>query len=397
MLRVAIVAHGRFHAFDLARELHGLGHDVVLLSNYPAWAAERFGVTRGDYTGLWPHGGIERVAARLAPSILRQTEAIRHRWFGRWAAQALEGRSWDVVHCWSGVAEEVFTSRRITTGCRALMRGSAHIAEQAALLEEEERRTGVALERPSRWMIAREQREYGRADRIVVLSEFARASFERRGIGAGRVSVLPLGVDVRAFQVSSTEIEARVARILGGGPLRVLFAGTLSGRKGLRDLLDTARACEGLPIEFTVVGPTLPETEALMAAAGPNVTVLGRREQRALPELYSHADVFLFPTIEDGFGMVLTQAAAAGLVILATPNCAAPEILGQGAQGWILPIRRPDVFADRLRWCHRNREDVAAMLLAAATSAGARTWTEVATAFADEATQWVAAGDKRRE
>jgi glycosyltransferase involved in cell wall biosynthesis len=141
----------------------------------------------------------------------------------------------------------------------------------------------------------------------------------------------------------------------------------------------------------------LPETETLAADAGPNVTMLGKREQRALPELYAHADVFLFPTIEDGFGMVLTQAAAAGLIILATANCAAPEILEQGAQGWILPIRRPDVFADRLRWCHRNREEVATMLRAAATSAGARTWTDVATAFADEATRWAAAGDTSRE
>lgn len=394
MLRVAIVAHGRFHAFDLARELRGLGHEVVLLSNYPAWAVGRFGIARDHYSGLWLHGGMERAAARVTPAALRSAEAIRHRWFGRWAARALEGRSWDIVHCWSGVAEEILESRRIDARCRVLMRGSAHIAEQAALLEEEERRTGVPLERPSPWMIAREQREYDRADRIIVLSEFARASFERRGIGSDRISVVPLGVDVRAFRVASADLEARVARVLGGRPLHVLFAGTLSARKGISDLLATARACEGLPMEFTLVGPALPETAELLRGAGPNVTVLGKVEQHALPDVYARADVFLFPTIEDGFGMVLTQAAAAGLLILATPNCAAPEMLEHGAHGWVLPIHRPEVFADRLRWCHRNRDEVATMLRAAATADRARTWTDVAAAFADEVMPWVSAGQR---
>jgi glycosyltransferase involved in cell wall biosynthesis len=210
------------------------------------------------------------------------------------------------------------------------------------------------------------------------------------------VSVLPLGVDVAQFRPSQTQAEARIARILAGGALRVLFVGTLSARKGLRDLLAVARACEGLPIEFTLVGPTLPETGTVLAVRGPNVTVLERREQRALPELYADADVFLFPTIEDGFGMVLTQAAAAGLIILATPNCAAPEVLGQGAQGWVLPIRRPDVFAERLHWCHEHRDDVATMLRRAAVPDQTRSWTEVATAFAHEADRWLSAASPQR-
>jgi glycosyltransferase involved in cell wall biosynthesis len=389
VLRVAIVAHGRFHAFDLARELRDLGHDVALFSNYPAWAVERFGIRREDYSGLWSHGGVERVMGRLAPGALRATEATRHRWFGRWAARALDGHEWDVVCGWSGVSEEWLTSARIVTRCRLLMRGSAHIVEQAMLLAHEERRVGASVERPSDWMIAREQREYEHAGRILVPSEFARASFGRHGIGGDRVSVLPLGVDVAQFRASAAAVEARIARILGGGVLRVLFVGTLSARKGLHDLVATARACEGLPMEFTLVGPTLPETRALLHGAGPNVTVLERREQRALPELYARADVFLFPTIEDGFGMVLTQAAAAGLLVLATPNCAAPEILAGGAPGWILPIRNPEAFAERLRWCHAHRDDVAAMLRSASTGGRTRTWTEVAVAFANGAHTWM--------
>ena len=389
-LRVAVVAHGRFHAFDLARELHRQGHDVTVLSNYPSWAVERFGIESGWYRGLTAHGVTERALARLLPRSLPGTEAARHQWFGRWATRVLEREEWDVVHCWSGISEELLTSKRLRAGARVLMRGSAHIAEQAALLREEESRIGRPVERPSAWMIGREQREYERADHIVVLSEFARASFERRGISADRLSVLPLGVDVEAFRAPEASVQVRVDRILSGRPLRVLYVGALSARKGLVDLLETARRCEGLPIEFALVGPWVSETESLLKGAAPNVVVRGSRRQADLPTEYWNADLFFFPTIEDGFGMVLTQAIAAGCPVLATGHCAAPDLVQAGAAGWVLPIRRPDAFETRIRWCHENRAELADVIRAHATTpVHIRSWHDVATEFAAAAPAWI--------
>ena len=388
MLRMAVVAHGRFHAFDLARELRRLGHDVELFSNYPAWAVERFGVAGDGYHGLWLHGGAERVLGRLAPGALHRTEALRHRWFGRWAAGQLVGRDWDVVIGWSGISEELLDSIALRARCRVLMRGSAHIAEQAELLDAEARRTGAAIDRPSAWMVAREQREYHRADRIIVLSAFARASFERHGVAAHRLSVLPLGVDVERFRAPAPALRSRVTRVLDGGPIRVLFVGTLSGRKGMRDLAAVTRRCAHLPMTFTLVGPQVPETRAVLGDPGPNVTILGRHAQDSLPAVYAQADVFFFPTIEDGFGMVLTQAAAAGLVLLATGNCAAPELLAAGAQGWTVPVRDVDAMVERLEWCHANRTEFAAMLTRASVARRPRSWSDVAGALAGMAQAW---------
>lgn len=390
MLRIAIVAHGRFHAFDLARELARLGHDVHVFGNYPRWAVARFGLAPERYRGLSRHGVVERMLRRLAPSILRRTEAGRHRWFGRWAARQLERRPWDVIHCWSGVSEELLADRSIQARARVLMRGSSHIAEQAALLTEEERRTGVTIDRPSAWMIAREEREYAIADHIVVLSEFARASFARHGVHADRVTVLPLGVDVDAFRPSTTDVRRRIDRVSAGAPLRVLFVGTLSARKGLRDVVATARRCLDLPMTFTLVGPSIPESGALLSDLPPNVIVAGPKTQEALPGVYADADVFLFPTIEDGFAMVLTQATAAGLVLMASTNCAAPDLLTDGAQGWSVPIRNVDGMVERLQWCHEHRESLAALLERAAATPRHRDWAEVAEGFAGHAECWIA-------
>src|SRR5262245_23005342 len=102
-LRIAVVVHGRFYAFDLARELLKHGHEVTVLTNYPPYVVERFGVSAAYVIANVAHG----IASRLAYRWRRlYPEAWLHRWFGRWAAARLRTRAWDVVLCWSGVAEE---------------------------------------------------------------------------------------------------------------------------------------------------------------------------------------------------------------------------------------------------------------------------------------------------
>lgn len=394
-MRIAIVAHGRFHAFDLARELRALGHDVTLLSNYPAWVRSRFGLEQVDYRPLVAHGASERVLSRLVPARRQLFEQARHEWFGRWAARTLGGGHWDVVHCWSGVSEEILRSPELNGAVRVLMRGSAHIREQSELLEAEEQRLGMSIERPSPWMVAREEREYALADRIVVLSTFARTTFERRGVTASRLSVLPLGVDTAAFGVDAEVRERRAARVLEGRPLRVVYAGALSAQKGLLDLLEAARRCADLPIVFELVGAALPEMAGPLAARPGNVVVTGAVDQGALPAVYAAADLFVFPTIQDGFGMVLSQAAAAGLPILCSTNCAGPELIAAGAPGWVVPIRRPDLLADRLRWCHEHRPALAEMVRTTFVP-HVRSWRDVAEDFAGHAREWVSAMRRER-
>lgn len=385
---MAIVAHGRFHAFDLARELLVQGHEVTTFSNYPAWSVARFGIGRQHYRGNPLHGVIDRCVRRV-PGLSARSEAWQHRRFGRWAARQLRSQSWDVVHCWSGVSEELLRSNAIQARCRVLMRGSAHIAEQDELLRDEEARAGVPIDRPTAWMVAREQREYALADRIVVLSEFARASFARRGLTSDRVSVLPLGVDVGQFRASPADVEARARRVGRGDTLTVMYAGALSARKGLVDLVAIARECANLRMRFTLVGPSMSETEALLSTRGANITVLGKYDQRDLASVYREADLFLFPTVEDGFGMVLTQAMAAGLPILCTTNCAGPDLVTDGRDGWVLPIRSPGAFAERLRWCETHRDELAAMVSAGTGGAVARDWSDVAAMFAAHARTWM--------
>jgi glycosyltransferase involved in cell wall biosynthesis len=300
------------------------------------------------------------------------------RWFGRWAARRLAGAPWDLIHCWSGVSEELLTSPAVRARCRWLMRGSAHIAVQDRLLREEERRTGVRLERPSAWMIAREQREYALADRIVVLSTFARQSFEAEGVRQERLAVVPLGVEIGAFRASPDVVARRLRRIREGGPLRILYVGAMTLQKGLWDLAAALESLDDVPLDVRLIGGASPEASQVLARLTRKARWAGHVPQAELPPHYWDADVFVFPTIQDGFGMVLTQALAAGLPVIASDHCAAPDLVQDGVSGWIVPARSSEALSARLRWCHEHREELATMASLVPSLAMPRGWEQVA-------------------
>src|SRR5205823_1206331 len=112
--------------------------------------------------------------------------------------------------------------------------------------------------------------------------------------------------------------------------------------------------------------------------AGAYIKFLPRQPQFSLPSIYREADVFLFPTIEDGYAVVLAQAQAAGLPILATANCGAPDILQENENGWVLPIRSPLAFIQKLEWCDLNRGALARMVRCTYEAFRPRDWSEVA-------------------
>jgi glycosyltransferase involved in cell wall biosynthesis len=211
-------------------------------------------------------------------------------------------------------------------------------------------------------MIAREEREYAFADAIRVLSSFARDTFIEQGIDAGKVKLVLSGVQLATFRPSEDAIAQRIERIRSGAPLRVLNVGTFAFRKGVWDAAAIVRALGTERFQFRFVGPVATEARTLVAELQQFATFVPKQPQAELPRSYAWGDVFMLPTIEDGFAAVLAQAAAAGLPIVTTPNGAGRDLVHDGRSGWILPIRTPDAFVDRLRWADAHRSELADMV-----------------------------------
>lgn len=379
-MKIAIIVHGRFHAFDLARALTARGNDVHVFTNYPVWAATRFGLRPEAVHSLWTHGVALRVMGKLGEGACNTASPLMHQWFSTWAAAELRGGEWDVIHSFSGVAENIFLSR-LHARAHFMVRGSSHIRFQDEILKQESERTGHALDRPSPWIIDREEREYALCDQLVVLSSFALESFVENGVPRSKLSLCPLGVDTKGFRPSKAELDTRIARLLAGEPLRVTFTGTLNYRKGLYDFDRIVRALDPKRFRFEVIGSIPPEAKEIAAKLPENVEFVPRQPQARLRDWYNRGDVYVFPTIEDGFAVVLAQAYANALPIITSANCAGPDMIRHGESGWVLPIRRPDLFIEQLLWCDANRASMAELVRRLYDSYQPRDWNDVAADF----------------
>jgi glycosyltransferase involved in cell wall biosynthesis len=300
--------------------------------------------------------------------------------FGRWAAERLSNERWDCVKLFSGVAEETLQAPR-TARCRMVVRGSSHICPQDRRLREEAARSQCRIDRPAPWMVARETREYQLADTVLTLSSFARDTFVAEGVAAERVLKLPLGVDLRQFRPSREVVEERCRRIRAGLPLRVLTVGTLSFRKGLLDYARIVRSLSGKGFEFRFVGDVPPEARGVLPELAGKVELVPRQPQADLPKWYAWADLFLFPTIEDGYGVVLSQANAGAVPLLCTSHCSGSDLVQEGRNGWVLPIRAPELFIRRLQWCADRRDELAGVVNEIDQQFLPRDWDHVAADF----------------
>jgi glycosyltransferase involved in cell wall biosynthesis len=134
-------------------------------------------------------------------------------------------------------------------------------------------------------------------------------------------------------------------------------------------------------MEFRLVGPVLPECQPFVQQAGKLARIDKAVPETSLPEVYAWGDVFVLPTIEDGFAVVLAQAQAAGLPIITTSHSGGPDIIAGGGKGFVVPIRAPERIVERLLWCDDNREQLAEMAESLQVNPPQRGWHDVASDF----------------
>jgi starch synthase len=213
--------------------------------------------------------------------------------------------------------------------------GDRILREEAVLRPDFADTIGRQMLKPEH--LARLEAELDVADVVVVGSRFAADSFADR-IESDRLRTIPYGVDVTAFTPRS---EPRRP-----GPLRVLFAGALTQRKGIAYLLDAMRLLDPARCELTLVGATFGSAAGLAAYAGMFRHVPWLRHD-AMPDAFRDADVFVFPSLLEGSASVVLEAMASGLPVVVTPNAGA-DAVRDGIDGFVVPIRSPETIAERL-------------------------------------------------
>lgn len=212
---------------------------------------------------------------------------------------------------------------------------------------------------------ARKDEEIALADRIVVATSFTRETLRRHpGFGA-EVSVLPYG----APSVEGAEKGRRA-----GGPLRVLFAGSLGQRKGLAYLLEAVEL-PGVEVELTLIGRPAGRCAPLERALGRHRWIESCPHAEMLAEMRRH-DVLVFPSLFEGFGLVILEAMAQGTPVITTAHTAGPDVITDGVDGCIVPIRSAEAIAARLEGLARDGDELERMGRAARATAARFAWAD---------------------
>lgn len=163
------------------------------------------------------------------------------------------------------------------------------------------------------------QEECSLADTIIVNSTWSKELLSDAGVDAAKLKVIPV-----AYQgaTEARELERSYpAEFSAARPLRVLFLGAFALRKGAAAVLEAMRLLEEAPVEFWIVGALGVDVPAALRESA-KVKWVGAVSRESTADYYRNADLFLFPTISDGFGMTQVEARGWKLPVIATPFCA---------------------------------------------------------------------------
>jgi alpha-maltose-1-phosphate synthase len=315
-------------------------------------------------------GSVESTAwvsdlARVAASRLRLPPAAQARlaeWhrirFDRQVADGLRPGT-DAVLAVQGSARATLERAR-EIGAQAILNATMPDPRLMQRLIDEDRRGAEVL--PSQFA-ERRVAEVELADLVLVPSSFARDSYAAEGIDPAKFVVVPLGVDLAMFGPRARD---------GTGPFRVVFVGRLSRLKGVPLLLDAIRTAAIPDGQLVLVGDSSHAEPAWLR--DPLVRHVSPLSRQGVAALLASADAFVMPTLADSFGLVLLEAMACGLPVIASAHSAAPDVVEDGRTGFVVPAGDSSAIAERLVELAADAELRARMGAEAAAAAAKWTW-----------------------
>ncbi len=191
------------------------------------------------------------------------------------------------------------------------------------------------------------------ADWIIVNSQWSLDALVQTGIPREKLSMIPLVFENNMPSVSPKEYPKQftVTR-----PLRVLFLGQINLRKGIARLLKAARAFQSQPVEFLLVGPiqiNIPKD----LRSNQKLRWFGPVARSKIRNYYEQADVFILPTLSDGFALSQLEALANRLPVITSRQCG--EVVIDHVNGLLLEEPTGAAIEEALRACLHNPDQLA--------------------------------------
>jgi starch synthase len=321
---ITVLSPYRFHAFELAGQL------------------ARHGVLRRLLTAM-PRRTVTEVPACYISS-RRRVALVRHafgklhlpndplvnrlvvRDFDRWASRSLSDDK--LVVALSSFATSTLAKAAQMGATTVCDRGSWHILEQQRVMNEEASTWNCSPPPFDPWLIDRELDEYETATTVTVPSEPARRSFLRQGTSPARVAKVPYGVDTRRYHRSEAQ---------GRDHRRVICVGHVGLRKGHQYLAPAYRRVRRPGSSLVLVGEAPLAGVRLLGGVDADITLTGPVSRDRVATELRQSGIFALASVEEGLALVIGQAMAAGLPVVASEATGAEELITHGVEGFIVP------------------------------------------------------------
>ena len=369
---------------------HKLGADRIC---YTAWHQVNGLAAAGAQLLVYP-GVLHRPVLKgvvVRPTLARGKIRVPYKLLGTMRACALHDHivarrleklagEVDIVHTWAlGALETLKTAAKLGIPT-VLERPNAHTRFAYEVVQKECQRIGVPLPRDHEHaykedVLRKEEEEYRQAYRLLCPSDFTLRTFLDQGFAPERLVRHIYGYDENVY----FPIERKSNPKSG---LTVLFVGVCAVRKGLHYALEGwLRSPAHRDGTFLIAGEFLPAYARKLSSmlAHPSVRVLGHRND--VPELMRNSDVLILPTIEEGFGLVCTEAMGSGCVPVVSEACT--DICRHMENSLVHHVGDVDALTGHITMLHQDRTLLERLRVAGLDRAAHVTWTAAGRALLD--------------
>lgn len=351
-MKVTIIVGGKFHAFNLAKELNDNGFLKEIITSYPSYSINKYKINKHKVKSI--------IFKEILLKILNKIPFVKDNfdidyflcnYFSLKASKIIDFKNLNIIIGWSSFSKETFIKAKKFNCIKILERGSTHIEFQKKILNDEFNKLNLKPYLPSNKLIQKELEEYELADYIVVPSEFARKTFIEYGVNENKIIKIPYGVDLNEFKPLD------ISRIKGD-KFRIICTGTLSVRKGSHILINAFNQLSLKNAELIFVGPIETNFKKILKNFKnlQNIIFVPKQRQEKLIHYYNNSDIFVLCSLEEGLSMVQAQAMACGLPVICTENTGGSEIIDDGINGFIIPAQNTDILKKKIIELYNDNE-----------------------------------------
>lgn len=345
-MRVSVSVGGKFHLFDLAQQLERAGCLEQLITSYPKFSVESYGIPKSKVRSIIFKEVFQRGWGKVPPYIRRlyDPQYLIHETFDHVASRLIA--PCDIAVGLSSFSRRTLACAKARGAATVLECGSSHMLYQNEILAQEYKLFGARGDTIHPRVLEKGLAEYQETDYIAVPSTFVRRTFVERGIPEGKMIQVPYGVDLSQFrQIPKTD-----------DVFRVVFVGTMSLRKGIQYLMRAFAQLRLPNSELVLIGSPSPETAPLFEQYAGSYRYLNHIPFDQLYRYYSQGSVFAMMSLEEGLARVQPQAMACGLPVICTTNTGGEDMVRDGVDGFVIGIRDVDALKEKLTYLYEHPE-----------------------------------------